>query len=84
MHNFNLILNPASISHPLVGKRTRVLKARLDNKAEIYLLLSSSMDFYAKSTSRYNWSNVQTTCLLLNYNFTCQREQDTSGLKFAR
>ena len=37
----------ASISLPLVGKRTRGLKARLDNKAEIDLLLSLSLDFYA-------------------------------------
>ena len=37
----------ASISLPLVGKRTRGLKARLDDKAEIDLLLSLSMNFYA-------------------------------------
>ena len=43
--NINLFL--ASISQPLVGKQTRVSKARLDNKAKINLLLSLSMDFYA-------------------------------------
>ena len=43
--NINLFL--ASISQPLVGKQTRVSKARLDNKAKINLLLSLSMDFFA-------------------------------------
>ena len=58
----------ASVSLPLVGKRTRGLKARLDDKAEIDLLLSLSMDFYAWSTSRNNWSNVQNTCLCFSSN----------------